>query len=163
MFSLWTILNQFSTVSRPASENKDNAFWQSCQQSWKEERQSLTRMNLLSLSSERTKETQRRCQLCTLGRWLTAAKWTDVVSMSRSLTVSLTTTSTCVEWTVSINPWPTTLLCARLWNGTGRSFGNFLTSVVNTCLLYTKLGGTKHQIWFHKQLIRSLVVADDHP
>jgi len=36
-------------------------------------------------------------------------------------------------------------------------------SVVNAYLLYTKLGGTKRQIWFRKQLIRSLVAADDRP
>ena len=36
-------------------------------------------------------------------------------------------------------------------------------AVVNAYLLYTKLGGTKRQIWFCKQLIRSLVAADDRP
>jgi len=34
-------------------------------------------------------------------------------------------------------------------------------AVVNAYLLYTKLCGTKHQIWLHKQLICSLIAADD--
>ena len=36
-------------------------------------------------------------------------------------------------------------------------------AVVNAYLLYTKLGGSKRQIWFRKQIIRSLVAADDRP
>jgi len=36
-------------------------------------------------------------------------------------------------------------------------------SLVNAYILYKKLGGTQRQIWFRKQVIRSLLAADDRP
>jgi len=101
------------------------------------------------------------CQLCTLGRWWTAAKWTGVVSVSRSRTVIDYNQHMCgVDRRDQLMAYYTTLCKTLKWYR--KVVLQFLDmAVVNAYLLYTKLCGTKHRIWLHKQLICSLIAVDD--